>query len=155
MIGEFGISVTEERLDEMLKIFLRKRIQQSIVFDNSKSILESLRKKGLILIIISGNDGIPSMKRYRIKKNGFLDYIGEDVKDRLEGIKLIMKKYTASPEEIIFIDDKPSPINEINYVRGITTVKVEFDGLLKLAWRRECKPNFRIKKIDEIETILK
>lgn len=82
--------------------------------------------------------------------------VGEDIKDRIEGINLIIRKYNVAPNQIVVVDDKPSPINEINRkMKDITTVKVEFKGVLKLAWSDECEPNFRIKKIGELWNIIK
>jgi len=80
--------------------------------------------------------------------------VGEDAKDRVEGIKSLMEKYKISPDEIVFIDDKPTPINEISEnMKDITTVKIEFEDILKLAWAEKCLPTFKIKIISDLRKI--
>ena len=162
LFREFGISIDESKLNQLIEIFWNKRAEQSKIIENCENILKLLKKKGKILIIMAGNDGIVGMKKRRIEKSGLAHFfdeifvVGEDIKDRIEGINLIIRKYNVAPNQIVVVDDKPSPINEINRkMKDITTVKVEFKGVLKLAWSDECEPNFRIKKIGELWNIIK
>ncbi len=159
LFAEFDIEI--DWLDDLLKEFWEKRAEESRIIEGVKDVLEFIRGKGFIMIIVAGNDGQRSVKRMRIEKSGLAGYfediliVGEDVVDRAEAIELIMKKYNVKPEEIVIIDDKPSMINEIRKkVKGVTTVRVKFQGILKLAWVGHCKSNFEIDSIcDLIELV--
>jgi predicted enzyme involved in methoxymalonyl-ACP biosynthesis len=62
-----------------------------------------------------------------------------------------MEKYNVNPEEIVVIDDKPTMINEIREkVKGVITVNVKFQGILKLAWKEHCNPDFEIDNISDL-----
>lgn len=149
-------------LDELLRIFHEERIKQTKIIKGVINVLKWLRKKGAILIILAGNDGQSSMKKRRIEKSGLMEFfeeifiLGEDVETRKEGIKSILRKYNVSESQVIFIEDKPGPINEIQMnFKDITTVKIEFKGTLRLAWEKEkCIPSYRIKTIDELQRII-
>ncbi len=162
LFKEFQVDIDEKKLNELLQVFHEERIKQTKCIKSASDILRWLRNTGTISIILAGSDGQLSMKKRRIEKSGLIYFfkdiftIGEDVMDRKEGIKLIIKKYNTLENQIVFIDDKPSPINEIHRnFKDITTIKVEFEGVLKLAWKKEkCIPTYTIKTIDELREII-
>jgi len=144
-------------LDSLLKDFWEKRAEESTVIEGSIEVLEFLRRKGFVTVILAGNDGQKGVKRMRIERSGLANYfddiliVGEDVRDRAEAIKLIMERYNVNPEEIVVIDDKPTMINEIReIVKGVITVNVKFRGILKLAWKEHCNPDFEIDSISDL-----
>lgn len=149
-------------LNKLLRIFHEERIEQTKITGEVMNVLKWLRNRGATMIILAGSDGQRSVKKRRIEKSGVMDFfeeifiLGEDVKTRKEGIKLILKKYNVSESQLIFIDDKPGPINEMQMnFEDITTVKVEFKGTLKLAWEKEkCVPTYRIERIAELKRII-
>lgn len=66
-----------------------------------------------------------------------------------------MKKYNATEDKVIVFDDKPSQINEISKnMKGIVTIKIEFEGILKLAWSEKCTPTHIIKTLNEVKRII-
>ena len=162
LFKEFQVDMDENKLDELLQIFHKERIEQTKIIKGAIDILNWLINKEATLTIVAGGDGQPSMKKERINKSGLIKFfkdifiVGEDVKDRKEGIRLTMEKYNISESQAVFIDDKPTPINEIcRNFKDMTTVKVEFGGILKLAWKKErCMPTYTIKTIDEIRIII-
>lgn len=162
LFKEFQLYADEKKLDELLQIFHEERIKQTKVIKDVIDILKWLRSIGAKLIILASDDGQHGMKKRRIERSGLVHFfkgifiVGDDVKDRREGIKLIMEKYNASESQIIFIDDKPSPINEIyKGFKNITRIKVKFRSVLKLAWKKEkCVPTYTVKTIDELKRIV-
>jgi len=162
LFNDFQVDMDERELDELLHIFHKERIKQTKIIEGAIDTLKWLKIREAVSIIIAGNDGQPSMKKERIEKSGLAEFfedifiIGEDVKDREEGLKSIMEKYNVSESQMVFIDDKPAPINEIyRNFKNIRTIKVEFEGILKLAWEKEkCMPTYTIKTIDEIREII-
>ncbi|AEA48101.1 HAD family hydrolase [Archaeoglobus veneficus] len=161
LFKEFNILINEQKLDELLQIFWEKRAEESGIVKDCEKILRYLKEIDIKLAIMAGDDGRKSLKRRRIEKSGlskFFDKIlivGEDVKNRIEGIELIKKEYELSEgDKILLVDDKPSPINEVANLKDVVTVKVEFEGPLKLAWAEECNPRFRIKTIGELKDIV-
>lgn len=162
LFKEFQVYEDEEKLDELLKIFHEERVKQTKIIKGAMDVLKWLRNMEETLIILAGSDGQPSMKKRRIEKSGLMKFfkdifiLGEDVKDRKGGIKSIIKKYSISESQAVFIDDKPVPINEI-YInfKDITTIKIEFKGILNLAWKKEkCMPTYTIKTIAELRRII-
>jgi putative hydrolase of the HAD superfamily len=157
LFTEFGIEIDDLTLDYLLKEFWEKRAEKSTVIEGSIEVLEFLRRNGFVTVILAGNDGQKGVKRMRIERSGLAEYfdsiviVGEDVRDRAEAIKLIMEKYNVNPQGIVVIDDKPSIINEIREkVKGVTTVNVKFQGILKLAWKEYCNPDFEIDSISDL-----
>lgn len=158
----FRVDMDEKKLDELLQIFHKERIEQTKIIEGVIDTLKWLSDREVVLTIVAGNDGQLSIKKRRIEKSGLIEFfkeifiIGEDIVDRKEGIKLLMERYNASESQIIFFDDKPAPINEIQRnFKNITTVKVEIEGILKIAWRKEkCIPIYTIKAIDGIRRIV-
>jgi len=157
LFAEFGIELDEQTLNELLREFWKKRAEESTVIEGSREVLEFLRRKGFVTVILAGNDGQKGVKRMRIKRSGLAEYfneiiiVGEDVRDRAEAIKIIVEKYNVNPEEIVVIDDKPPMINEIRKkVKGVITVNIRFRGILKLGWKEHCNPDFKIDSISDL-----
>ncbi len=162
LFREFRVNIDEKRLDELLQIYWKERSKESRIIEGTIKILERLRNGGATVILLAGSDGLPGGKRLRVEKSGlirFLDdifIVGEDLRNRVDGIKLIMEKYGIFPKQIAFIDDKPAPINEINKnFKDITAIKVKFEGILKSAWEKEkCTQAYEIKNINELSGII-
>jgi len=162
LFKEFGLNVSEEDLDELLNEFWEDRTRLSRVIDGVRQILDFLKSKGIINVILAGSDGQRGVKRMRIEGSGISNYfddiiiVGEDVGDRCEALGILMEKYGVKQDDIVVVDDKPSPINEISRCfENVTTVMLEFRGILKTAWEVEaCSPDFRIKEIEELRSIV-
>ena len=94
---------------------------------------------------------------YRIKKSSldrfFDEYyiIGENSSSRTEVIKMITSTLEIKTREIAVFDDKVPPLYELQKT-GVRTVKVDFEGPLKLAWNLPIKPTLRVKSINEVIT---
>jgi putative hydrolase of the HAD superfamily len=149
-------------LHELLKNFEEERIKKSKILKNTVNTLKWLKEKGAKLIILASSDGTPNLKKRRIKESGLMEFfdevfiVNEDIKNRKEGLKSILKRYKVSENQVIFIDDKPGPINEIQAnFKDVMTIKMEFRGPLRLAWEKEkCMPTYKIKTINELRKIL-
>ena len=159
---EFQLNVDQEKLVELLQIYWTERSEQSRIIPGTIEALERLQDRGATLIILAASDGQPNMKRTRVEKSGLSGFfndiliITDDVVDIGEAIRLVMKKYGVLRSEIAFINDKPAPINEVSKnFQDITTIKVEFEGILKLAWNKEkCTPAYRIRRLSELGRII-
>jgi putative hydrolase of the HAD superfamily len=159
---EFQVNVDEEKLGELVQIYWMKRSEQSKIITGTIEALERLQDRGATLIILAASDGQLNMKRTRVEKSGLSGFfndiliITDDVVNVEDAIGSVMKKYGVLMNEIAFINDKPAPINRISQsFKDITTIKVEFEGILKLAWNEEeCAPTYRIRRLSELERII-
>ncbi len=156
LFAEFGVVLGEEEMNDLLRFYWEKRAEMSRVIEGVEEILRFLKNSGKTLVILAGNDGQKSTKRTRVKRSGLAEYfdeiliVGEDVESRVDGVLLIAKKYGVELSEIVFVDDKPSAVNEVKSVLGdVIAVKVEFSGILKTAWEKECRADFFVKSLRE------
>ncbi len=157
LLAEF--KVYPENIDDLIRLYWIKRAEESVVFDGSREVLETLRDMGFVIILLCASDGMRSVKRMRVEMSGLIKYfdeiliVGENVRDRFEAVEFICEKYGVEPDEVVVVDDKPNVINEVKKL-GVKTVKVDFEGILKLAWSGECNPDFRVKRIDELKDVI-
>jgi len=162
LFKEFNISLSSVNIEKLLREFHELRARLATVFEGVDDVLKLLREKAFNLVILAGNDGQKSMKRKRIKASGLAQYfdeiiiIGEDIGSRISGVNLILKKFNVSENQLVLVEDKPKPINEVKEnFKGISTIKVDFESILKLAWRKEaCIPDFRITAINELKELV-
>lgn len=161
LLKEFGLEVGREVLSEVLDLFWKERIEGSSLLEGVEEALNCFRKMGLHLVLMAGSDGLNSMKKRRVRESELEKYfeeiviLGEDIEDRISGIRYLLSKYSVPEENVVLVDDKPAPINEVSETFGkIMAVKVEFRGPLKLAWLGECRARLRIKSLKELVKVL-
>ncbi len=161
LFAEFNLKLDNKALEDLLRFYWVMRAEKSFVVENCAETLEVLKSKGKKLVIVAGNDGLKSIKRMRIEKSGLSKYfdeifiVGEDAKNRVEAIKIVANKYNVNLEEIVFVDDKPSAINEVkNAVKNITAVRVKFKDTFKPASSEGCLCDFEIEKINDLLKVL-
>lgn len=156
-LKKLGI-VTKGNIKFINGIYWSLRIKNSRPTPCAHALLNYLKRK-YVLISISGNDGIRSFKKLRIRASGMYDYFsdifvaGEDVPSKVEGLEFILRKYDVKKNEVLFIDDKPRPINQATE-RGFLTVKVEFKGPLKLGWKDLCTSYIKVDTLCDLLYIL-
>ncbi len=146
-------------IERALQIYWDERIKESRIMKNCVGMLKWL-KRGNILAIVAGNDGIKSMKKRRIEKSGLAGFfdeiliVNEEINSKLDGILYLMEKYGLNEKEIIFIDDKPMSINQVkNRLKNVIAVKMEFQSILKEAWKGDCKADYKIKSLIELKDL--
>ena len=146
-------------VNEAMQIYWDERIKESKIMENCVETLRWLKGKS-ILAIVAGDDGIKSMKRKRIEKSRLAEFfeeiliVNEDINSKLDGILYLMKKYGLKEKEIIFIDDKPMPINQVkNKLKDVITIKMEFQSILKEAWKGKCNADLKIKSLIELKNL--
>ncbi|WP_290901284.1 HAD family hydrolase [Ferroglobus sp.] len=161
LFAEFNLKLDNKALEDLLRFYWVMRAEKSFVVENCAETLEVLKNKGKRLVIVAGNDGLKSIKRMRIKKSGLSKYfdeifiVGEDAKNRVEAIKIVANKYNVNFGEIVFVDDKPSAINEVkNAVKDITAVRVKFKSAFKPASSEGYLCDFEIEKINDLLKVL-
>lgn len=161
LFSQFGISVEENVLVGLILYFWRYRSKNSEVLPYVYDLLRFLRKRGLTLIILAGNDGRKGLKQKRIEDMGLEKYfdeiliVGDNVANRKVAIKYLLRKYGVGYGNIIFVDDKPAPIKEVAEFKGILTIRVMFKGPLNLAWEGECDPTYEVGDTKELYFLLK
>lgn len=160
VFGQFGIHVSRETLKQLIESYWESRAGRMKVINQSEQILKSLENQGVLALVCAG-DGQYGNKRNRIKKSGlgtFFDeviIIGEDAENLTQAVQSLTEKRSIDRGEVIVFDDKPFSINEISQnTKDVKTVKIEFEGILKLAWAEECTPTYRVGTIDEVKGIL-
>jgi len=157
---QFNIHISEEKLIQLIKIYREQRTNRSQIIDKSEEMLKLLESQH-ILAICCGGDGKYGNKKERIQRSGLGRFfgeiliVGEDVENLTQAVKLLIGKYNINRDEVIIFDDKPFPINEMSKnMKDITTVKIEFEGILKSAWAEKCTPTYRIRTINEVKKII-
>lgn len=157
---QFDIHLSRESLIQLVKIYWDERAKNSKIIGSGEQLLNML-KSGALLTSISGGDGKYGNKKERIQKSGLGIYfeeivvIGEDVQNLTQAVLLLIDKYCLTEDKVIVIDDKPFPINEMSRnLKKVMTIKIEYEGILKLAWAEECSPDYKIRTVDEIRDIV-
>jgi len=132
-----NIRYTDVNIGKLVEWFYDEWVNRSIVFSDTSYVLDALSSKGCILYLVSGTDGIPSFKRYRILRSGLSAYfkdiivVGEDVKSFRDALKVITSHHNN--DKIYHIDDKVERVL-ISRELGIRSILKKFNGPLKLAW---------------------
>jgi len=159
VFGQFHIYVSEERLRQLVETYWRLRASQSRVINGVKETLMALKNWGVLAVVCAG-DGQYGSKRKRIGESGlgvFFDkivVIGEGAENLTYAVASLTKEYGIDRSEVVVVDDKAFPINEISQsMNEVKTVKIEFDGILKSAWAQECTPTYRIGTIAEVKKL--
>jgi putative hydrolase of the HAD superfamily len=158
LFGEFNVSLD---IDPLLELYWSLRMELSTVYGYVWDVLASLRSGGYHLFIVAGGDGVPSMKRRRIVFSGLDKYFdgilieGEDIGGKVDGIKVIMDRFGFEEGSIMYIDDKPKPINMVKSMYpDIFTVRIDYRGPLSLAWEGECRSDIILSGIDGLLQLL-
>jgi len=158
---EFARKCGEAELNESLEVFWEHRIRLSNVMEGARELLVFLKEGGCKMSVMCGSDGQTNMKKKRVRKSGLSRFferilvVGEDVRDRRQGFSLLFEEFQVAGNETVFIEDKPSPIDEARSVNNsISTVKVDFGGPLRLAWSGECVSTFRIRSLVELRSLI-
>jgi putative hydrolase of the HAD superfamily len=161
LFGEFALDPGEAELNESLEVFWEHRIRLSTIMEGALELLVFLKERGSKTSIMCEKDGQTNMKKNRIRESGLSRFferiliVGEDVSDRRQGFSLLFEEFQATGNETVIIEDKPSPIDEARRINNsISTVKVDFDGPLRLAWSGECVSSFRIRSLVELKSLI-
>jgi len=158
---KWGVSITEIELDKLHDFLWNERINQSNPID--AKLLRKLHRHGFKLCMLCGNDGKEGLKQKRIKRSKLdklvdkIYVVGDNVKDRIEGIKKICNDLKVETKQLVVVDDKPSPINAIKEVfPEICAVKIDYkDQWFKAAWQAYCKADVYFKNVEEfVEEII-
>lgn len=156
IFGKFENGYSNLNLGKIDEYYWERRVETSFVIDGTIETLSKLSEIGTLFILCSRDD-LSGHKMYRIKKsslNRFFDeyyIIGENSSSRTEVIKMITSTLEIKTREIAVFDDKVPPLYELQKT-GVRTVKVDFEGPLKLAWNLPIKPTLRVKSINEVIT---
>jgi len=138
------------------------RVKYSIVKSESIEVLKKLNAMKIPTYIVSGSDGIPSMKYRRVKASG-LDKLVKDVLvygvyektgSLTEALLKIKGKHLAA--KVFYVDDKPKNLVEASKVR-VSTVLYKYKPPLptSYAWKgRKPKNATEIRSLREILAIL-
>lgn len=157
LMEEFGIRIGEDQLMRLNLEFWELRSKMSKIIEGAEEFLRGVKERGIKIVVLAGNDGVRGLKRKRVERSKLSRYfddiiiVGDDVENRVEAINFIAKKYGVKYEEIMLIDDKPRPINEVNEAKmGVITVKVSYQGILKKAWEGPCSPTITVDRVLDI-----
>jgi putative hydrolase of the HAD superfamily len=159
-LNKLGYSKMDFNLKQIVRIYWNERTYNTKVLPCSIKLLKFLKNKNRIIISVSESDGLPSLKKERIKASGLAKFfndiiiIGEDVKNIKIALMRLANKYNLKRKECVFINDKPEPINEASRF-GFVTIKVDFESILKEAWKIPCNPSLRIKNLCMLFKLLK
>jgi len=130
VLRRFNIRTREVMIEDLVKKYWSERIRLTIVRNCVRDLLDYLRRHGFGLVSLSGNDGVFGLKKRRIWSSGLGSYFdniyvsGEDVPDKIEGLKRISVSYRANFDEVCFVDDMPRVVNEA-FRLGFVSVRVE------------------------------
>ena len=159
VLDRYNIKIPAKELERLISTYWDERTRKTAVVEYARGTLESLRKRNN-LALVSATDGKSGNKKKRIRRSGLQDLfedvivVGEDVESHTEALELLIKRYGLTENLVVYVDDKCSAINEISRnLKDVITVRVGFEGILKLAWSDECTPVRRIETIGEAAQI--
>ncbi|MEM2260441.1 MAG: HAD family hydrolase [Candidatus Methanomethylicaceae archaeon] len=159
-LNKLGYSEKEFNLKEAVMIYWKERTYSTKILSCSIKLLEFLKNKKCIITSVSETDGLPSLKIKRIKASSLANFfndiiiVGESAESITMALKKLANNYNLKRNECVLINDKPRPINEAPK-NGFSTIKIDFEGILKEAWRFPCNPDLRIKNLCALFKILK
>lgn len=159
VLEQFGIHISEKQLVQLVRMYWKQRTMRSRVRDHTEETLKWLKARG-ILTMVCRSDGKYGNKKERIQKSGMgglfdtVVIVGEETDNITQALEFLMRKYDINGDEVMFFDDIPSAIDEISEnLQNVTTVKVDFKGVLRLAWTQQCTPTYSIDAISEAKRI--
>ncbi len=152
-----GYIVNENLVEDLLRIYWKKRIEYSRVFPDAKTLLDKLYGK-YTLILLTDYDGEPGLKMHRIKASQLHEYFDEIVvvgepgnpTTKRKGLLYIMEKYRVKPRRIIFVDDKPRVIASVEDIGVITVLRKFKPPLMRLAWMGEARPKYTLSSLEKL-----
>ncbi|MEM2263939.1 MAG: HAD hydrolase-like protein [Nitrososphaerota archaeon] len=159
-LNKLGYSEKEFNLKEAVMIYWKERTYGTKILSCSIKLFNFLKNKNRIITSVSESDGLPSLKKNRIKASGLANFfndiiiVGEDVESITIALRKLANKYNLKRKECVLINDKPRPINEATK-SGFSTIKIDFESILKEAWKFPCNPDLRVKNLCKLFKILK
>jgi len=161
LFREFAIDVNENIINNLADLFWRMRKKRSTIIRGAKEFLEFITRQGIKVIVLAGNDGKRGLKKLRVESSPLAKFfeeiiiVGDDVEDRPSAVIDISRRYGVAFGEILFIDDKPDPINEIHDAcPNISTVKVNYRGILKRSWQGNCRADINVDNLKELLALI-
>ncbi len=155
----------EHRLKPEFKKILTSKYWSSYAdlikpYDDAISTLKHLKSKGYLLGLITDTDGVPGYKKARIKKLAFskiFDAIiiaGEDTKDTKpnpEPYLMVAKLLKVSPNECVFVGDKPFTDIEGAFRAGMKAILV-----YRRKWNRKkySNPDLIVNDLNQLRAFL-
>ncbi|WFO75204.1 HAD family hydrolase [Desulfurococcaceae archaeon MEX13E-LK6-19] len=112
-------SIDDEKAEEISRLYWGLRIKYTKVFDDAKTVLTELKKRGYVLYMVTGCDDTIENKIKRIEASGVKDFFEEilvygrnsNYKDIVQAINVLKKK--LSDKTLYYVDDKPSNLRKL------------------------------------------
>lgn len=128
-----GLSVTDEKINQMAEEYLKILPQYNHLFDGAIALLEYLKNKYELHIITNGFEEVQLLK---MEKSGVLQYFNQIITSEAVGVKkpdpkvfeFSLQKASASKKESIMIGDnlEADIMGAINF--GIEAIYCNFEG---------------------------
>jgi len=147
---EFVVLVTET--------YWQAIVEGSELYPDTLDLLRYLKTKEYQLGLLSDTDFIKGMKAHRIKESGLEEWFQAIVVSGETGIKtkpapepfhILAQRLDLTPEECIFIGDKPFTDIKGAKDAGMTTILVQ-----RRNWELSVEPDYLVKTLKELQQLL-
>jgi len=160
IVNNLGMNLVLPRafIRRLTKTYWHVYTGSSKPYRDTLSTLRYLKKKGLLLGLLSDTDSLKGMKTLRINKLPFKHFFnviaiaGEDtaeMKPSPEPCELIARKLGVTTSECVFVGDKP-----LTDIKGAKTAGMKTTHICRKDWRVDVKADWEIKSLSELRRIL-
>ncbi len=156
-----GLEDRLENINVISHYYWKERMRRSVLVSGVRSTLSELIRRGYVLAVVCGTDGIPGMKQQRIQQQGLDRYFSEiliekeNILTKTDGIKQLLEKHGILPKQLLFLDDKIQFLKDAVQELRINGCLVRFTGPLRLAWQGQLTSELKeISNLTEILTLI-
>jgi len=160
ILAKHGIKITGKEADK-LKDFYWKSINRMVKpMKHAEIVLQTLKKRGYKIALLTDSDGTKKIKYDRIKITGILKYFdiiayADDLKTTKPDIKFyryIFRKLKVKPDFMIMVGDKPEFDLKLAKKLGFKTIWIKHGDW---AMKEKKKPGYVDHEIHDLKHILK
>ena len=122
------LRLKNDEIRRLAEEFMEMRASMTIEFEDARVTLQTLMNRGYHLVMVTGDDGIPGLKRKRIERSNLGVYFknikisGEDCRSKAECLDQLKESLNVEPHEIMLIDDSPTNLKYASE-HGFTTCR--------------------------------
>ena len=153
-----GSHFTKEFVTQVTENYWEALIEGSELYSDTLAILRYLQERGYRLGLLTDTDHVKAMKWKRIKQSGLEEWFeaivvsGEDgieMKPDPEPFHVVARRINLSPEECVFIGDKPFLDIKGAKAAGMTTILIH-----RRPWDRSVEPDYIVETLQELQELL-
>lgn len=152
--GILGVDEVMKQVNEVIDTYEMQAAQSTQLFEDTLSVLETLKKMGLKLALVTNNGRKATdfmLKRFGLE--GFFDVIvtrndGFRLKPYPDGLKWVLRRVDVSESRAIFVGDSPIDV-EAGRAAGVFVAALK-DSFLRFRGDFDIKPDYLLDTLSDI-----